>query len=100
MPRRWTTGVTAGRRLSTLGELDVLLDGSHGGIYSMAAVLISCPATDALVPTGENVSSLDDLEPKNLLLDCPDCGDDHEWTPIDAVLSAYATEQPAPAAMR
>ena len=64
----------------------------------MAAVLISCPATDALVPTGMNVSNLDDLEPTNLLLDCPDCGRDHEWTPIEAVLSAYATEEPTPAA--
>lgn len=51
------------------GSGTVSLDGSDGGIYSMAAVLISCPATDALVPTGLNVSALDDLEPLNLLLD-------------------------------
>lgn len=60
----------------------------------MAAVLISCPATDALVPTGMHASSLDELATTNLLLDCPDCGRDHEWTPIEAVLSAYATEEP------
>jgi hypothetical protein len=90
-------GVTVRRRLGRLGDLKLLLDGSHGGIYSMAAVLISCPATDALVPTGMNVSSLDELKPTNLLLDCPDCGRDHEWTPREAVLSAYATEQPTPA---
>ena len=40
-----------------------------------------------------NVSSLDDLQPTNLLLDCPDCGRDHEWTPIEAVLSAFPKAQ-------
>lgn len=75
----------------------MVLDRSHDGVYSTAAVLIACPATDALVPTGMNVSSLDNLEPINLLLDCPDCGRDHEWTPMEAVLSAYATEASPPA---
>jgi hypothetical protein len=92
-PRRIGHGEwTHGRRL---GELDVLLDGSHGGIYSMAPVLIACPATDALVPTGTNASTLADLEPTNLLLDCPDCGRDHEWPPLDAVLSAYERRETA-----
>jgi hypothetical protein len=55
----------------------------------MAAVLISCPETGGLVPTGANVRDLDDLDTENLLIDCPDCGLDHRWTNIDAVLSAY-----------
>ena len=59
----------------------------------MAAVLISCPATNALVPTGMNVPSLEDLEPVNLLIDCPDCGRDHEWTPNEAVLSVYTSPE-------
>lgn len=59
----------------------------------MAAVLISCPRTGALVPTGANVEDIDELEPTNMLIDCPDCGADHEWTPVEAVLSVYASRQ-------
>ncbi len=77
------------------GECDVMLNGSIGGIYSMAAVLIACPSTNALVPTGMHVPTLDDLEPVNLLIDCPDCGRDHEWTPHDAVLSSYPRQEAA-----
>jgi hypothetical protein len=50
-------------------------------------VLTTCPHTDDLVPTGFVASSLDELEPLNHLIDCPACGDDHEWTPTDAVLA-------------
>jgi hypothetical protein len=74
-----------------IGGIAVVLDGSHGGIYSMAAVLISCPRTGALVPTGANVEEIEELEPTNLLIDCPDCGADHEWTPVEAVLSVYTS---------
>lgn len=41
------------------------------------------------VPTGANVHDLQDLDAENLLIDCPDCGLDHPWTNLDAVLSAY-----------
>jgi hypothetical protein len=76
----------------------MLLDGSHGEVYSMAAVLISCPETGGLVPTGANARNLEDLDAENLLIDCPDCGLDHPWTNVDAVLSAYTdlgVRQPA-----
>jgi hypothetical protein len=59
----------------------------------MAAVLISCPRTGALVPTGANVEDIEELEPTNLLIDCPDCGADHEWSPVEAVLSVYGRDR-------
>ena len=59
----------------------------------MAAVLISCPRTGALVPTGANVQHIEELDAANLLIDCPDCGADHEWTPVEAVLSVYASRE-------
>ena len=58
----------------------------------MAAVLIACPHTGSLVPTGANALSLDELQADNLLAACPDCGRDHDWTPRDAVLSTYTSE--------
>ena len=58
----------------------------------MAAVLISCPQTGALVPTGAHVENIGELEPTNLLRDCPDCGADHEWAPVEAVLSVYGND--------
>jgi hypothetical protein len=50
-------------------------------------VLVCCPQRDQLVPTGFVAQSLDDLEPRNLLIDCPACGQDHEWSALDAVLA-------------
>ena len=76
----------------------MVLDRSHGDIYSMAAVLISCPETGGLVPTGVNVRDLDELNAENVLIDCPDCGLDHPWTSVDAVLPSYTAvglRQPA-----
>jgi hypothetical protein len=76
----------------------MVLHGSHGGIYSMAAVLIACPESGGLVPTGVNVRDLDELDAENVLIDCPDCGLDHPWTKFDAVLPAYTdvgVRQPA-----
>ena len=59
----------------------------------MAAVLIACPDTGGLVPTGADVLGLDDLEADNRLVGCPACGYDHEWSPSDAVLSSFAAER-------
>ena len=65
----------------------------------MPHVLIDCPISGALVPTGadaDDAEDLDRLPDENLLIDCPDCGRDHEWTPAEAVLSAGAvTVSPA-----
>jgi hypothetical protein len=55
----------------------------------MAPVLITCPATHELIPAGIDVRQLDELADRNLLVACPECGHDHEWTPEDAVLSAW-----------
>jgi hypothetical protein len=56
--------------------------------YSAVAVLIECPEAGTLVPTGIHVETHHDLESTNLLLDCPDCGQDHPWEPADAVLAS------------
>jgi hypothetical protein len=54
----------------------------------MAPVLIMCPTTGDLVPTGENVQSLDELAAEeHLLIACSDCGRDHQWTAVDALLA-------------
>ncbi len=55
----------------------------------MAPVLITCPTTNELIPAGLDVSALEDLPDDNLLVACPECGQDHQWTPSDAVLSAW-----------
>jgi hypothetical protein len=53
----------------------------------MPPVLIVCPVGDELVPTRVNAQKLDDLDGDNLLINCPECGRDHRWTPLEAVLS-------------
>lgn len=55
----------------------------------MARVLIRCPITESLVPTGVSIADwgdLDHLDPAMLLIACSDCGRDHESSPEDAVL--------------
>ena len=49
-------------------------------------VLIACPETYDLVPTGMVAASVAELEAENLLGGCASCGGDHPWTPDDAVL--------------
>lgn len=62
----------------------------------MQSVLIACPHTLDLVPTGFHAETLDDLEDENLLFDCPACGGDHPWTRGEAVLAPGApTDTPA-----
>ena len=54
----------------------------------MPQVLISCPITRELIPTGVHVVSLEDVErQENLLFACPERGRDHEWKREDAVLA-------------
>lgn len=56
----------------------------------MPAVLIMCPITESLVPTGLHVRDwrdLDELPDENWLGACSECGRDHDWMPRDAVLS-------------
>jgi len=55
----------------------------------MPHVLTPCPVTGDLVPTGVQVTTLEDVEPEgNLLIACPECGRDHDWKREDAVLAA------------
>jgi len=53
----------------------------------MYTVLIACPETLDLVPTGFDAETLDDLEDDNTLFYCPACGADHAWTRLEAVLA-------------
>ena len=54
----------------------------------MPPVLIACPVTGDLVPTGETVASLEELEGEHLRIACSDCGRDHEWRRAEAVFAA------------
>ena len=58
------------------------------GRRAVPQVLITCPITESLIPTGVRVTTPDELEDDNLLIACPECGRDHEWTRKEAVLSA------------
>jgi hypothetical protein len=53
----------------------------------MPPVLIPCPFAEWLVPTGQSVDRLDDLEETNVLRRCAECGREHVWTRDDAVLA-------------
>jgi len=54
----------------------------------MPPVQVSCPTTGDLVPTGVTAMNLEELgDAKLLLIACPECGRDHEWTRDDAVLA-------------
>ena len=50
----------------------------------MPAVLIGCPYAEWFVPTGHTADRLEELQDRNVLRRCPECGQDHEWTPSDA----------------
>ena len=54
----------------------------------MRQVMIRCPITEELVPTGLEVSDLQHLDQAGyLLIDCLECGQDHAWEPSQAVLA-------------
>ena len=57
-------------------------------VDTASIVLLRCPVTRELVPTGFWADSVDELEPDNELIDCPSCGNDHPWTPSSAIFSA------------
>ena len=52
-----------------------------------AVVLIACPETDDLVPTGVQGDALADLPFVNHLDACTACGGAHEWTKAEAVIT-------------
>ena len=55
-----------------------------------SVVLIVCPQTDDLVPTGVTADVLDELPPVNVLIGCQSCGDDHEWGRDEAVITVIS----------
>jgi hypothetical protein len=56
----------------------------------MAPVLMTCPVTGGLVPTGVGAEPDQELLGTRVLLACPDCGDDHWWDPVDAEIALEA----------
>ena len=59
----------------------------------MPPILIWCPTTDVLVPTGMQADDAEDLEhlpETNVLLACPACGLDHIWEQNDSVVASGA----------
>ena len=57
----------------------------------MPPILIMCPFTEYLVPTGQHADSGEELEALQgqfKLLACPECGRDHLWSSTDAVLAS------------
>ena len=58
----------------------------------MAPVLISCPITGRLVPTGIEAEVEAELDTQgHVLLGCPDCGGDQPWDLTDAAIAATPT---------
>ena len=54
----------------------------------MRQVMIRCPNTEDLVPTGLEAASLQKLDQAEyLLIDCLECGQDHLWEPSGATLA-------------
>jgi hypothetical protein len=53
-------------------------------------VLIACPMSGELVPTGVFAGALDELPAFNLLVACDRCGEDHDWTRDEAVITAIS----------
>ena len=50
-------------------------------------LLIRCPVTGIGADTGWELSAVPNLVPAhNLLVDCPECGQDHQWQVDDAFL--------------
>jgi hypothetical protein len=52
-----------------------------------SVVLIRCPTSGDLVPTGVLARSLYELPVLNVLAGCERCGEDHPWTRDDAVIT-------------
>jgi len=54
----------------------------------MRQVMIRCPITGDLVPTGLEATSLEKLDRSEyLLIDCLECGQDHAWELSQATLA-------------
>ena len=54
----------------------------------MRQVMIRCPNTEELAPTGVEAPSPEKLDqPSYLLIDCLECGQDHSWEPSQATLA-------------
>ena len=54
----------------------------------MHQVMIHCPVTGDLVPTGLQATSMQKLDQAGyLLIDCLECGQDHVWEPSQASLA-------------
>jgi len=56
----------------------------------MTQILIACPITGNVVPTGVYVLTIEDLAPNPYILErCHACREPHEWIREDAVMSLH-----------
>ena len=55
-----------------------------------SVVLIACPETGELVPTGVTADVLDELPAVNVLIGCQSCGGDDEWGRSEAVITVIS----------
>ena len=63
------------------------LAGSTSRRMLLRRLLIRCPVTGISADTGWELSAVPNLVPtNNLLVDCPECGQDHQWQVDDAFL--------------
>jgi hypothetical protein len=60
------------------------------GYTVRSVVLITCPQTGELVPTGVTADVLDELPAVNVLNGCAECGGDHEWRRDEAVITVIS----------
>jgi hypothetical protein len=50
-------------------------------------LMIFCPHTGSPIDTGHELTEIGRLAPQpQVLIDCPECGEDHGWTIEDAFL--------------
>jgi len=56
----------------------------------LTQVLISCPNSGELVPTGEYALAIEDLTPSPYVLGrCPGCDGSHDWSRENAILRLH-----------
>jgi hypothetical protein len=83
-------GEMSARGFSESRRLRRRYPGTGKGRAVRKVVLISCPQTGDLVPTGVTADVLDNLPSVNVLNGCPACGGDHDWRRDEAVITVIS----------
>jgi hypothetical protein len=63
-------------------------------------IVIRCPKTGVEVPTGQvmDLEALHTLPKEKMALRCPVCGEVHDWSAEDALLTHCTEQEPPPTA--